>query len=609
MNSPDERLTLAEAVRLLRRRAALISIVATLITLLSVGLSLRQPDRFESAAEVLVDFQSATTYVDPNGGPLVDANRRLLNNELRFANSEVVLREVAARLGYEPNVSASGDSEDADILTFKAVSGDPDSAAKDVNAYASAYVDARAGRQAATYGNASKAISELLADLQNDLKGLTEKSAAGVDITNQKTTLENQIRYYEQQLNALELSARVGSVSGASVISGGEVNPQRISPRPVSAGLLGLAGGLIIAAGLAVCVDLLSDRIRDEVELLRFIGNTSVLGLVSKNVIAKQGRPSASFSGEFEEGFRSLRTSLKFMSLTRHLHSVQVTSANEAEGKTTVACFLAAAVAVGGQRVVLVDADMRRPSVGPRFELNGKADGLSEVMLGVARWRDVLQESGIPGLSVMTAGVAPGNAADLLSFERRGSGILTVQELVSELVIAGFYVVVDSPPVLPVADALAIARAVDGTLFVVHSGSTRGRAVRRALSMLGRVEARVLGVVLNGVSGKVGRYGYGSKYLTPAALDPGDSVVARRLEDSLTVETTPGENGHGESGVQSQSAPAFSEGTAIVGGAEEPADGANVSAEGAVLDLETGGGEADVVERLREHLGVGDRRR
>lgn len=191
------------------------------------------------------------------------------------------------------------------------------------------------------------------------------------------------------------------------------------------------------------------------------------------------------------EAFRVLRTNLQFLGLDKPLKSLLITSATPSEGKSTTASNLAVSFAQAGARVCLVDADLRRPMVAKMFGLENWM-GLTTVLVNPETLTDALQETAIPDLWVLPSGPIPPNPAELMSSGR--------MKQVLEALEQGFdLVVVDTPPVLAVTDAAALAPAVSGVLMVIRSGVVDRTQAQRAKSALEAVGARVLGAVLGAV--------------------------------------------------------------------------------------------------------------
>jgi capsular exopolysaccharide synthesis family protein len=208
---------------------------------------------------------------------------------------------------------------------------------------------------------------------------------------------------------------------------------------------------------------------------------------------------------DFGEAFRSLRTSLVFTSASEGPRVVAVTSSQPLEGKTTTACNLGMVLALGGARVLLVDADMRRPGlhtvIGAKNEV-----GLSHLLVGQARVRDAVQKTTEPNLFVITAGLIPPNPSELLSSER-------MTALLANLRSGPFdWVIIDTPPVLAVTDAVIVARAVSGVVFVIGSEMTRRAHAERAVEVLLSGRPKTMGAVLNRVNFQRNKYYYSRYY-------------------------------------------------------------------------------------------------
>jgi len=202
------------------------------------------------------------------------------------------------------------------------------------------------------------------------------------------------------------------------------------------------------------------------------------------------------------EAYRSLRTNLQFSKIDQKLQILLVTSAGPKEGKSTTAANLAIAVAQTGKKVLLVDADLRRPVIHSIFG-HKKDDGMTNWLMGTIEFEQMLKPTFMENLFLATSGALPPNPSELLASKR-------MEELIEKLRGQFDFVVIDSPPVIAVTDAAILSTKVDGTMLVVSSGNTNRDALARAQTLLGSVESNLLGALLNGVNveGMYGSYYY-----------------------------------------------------------------------------------------------------
>jgi capsular exopolysaccharide synthesis family protein len=201
------------------------------------------------------------------------------------------------------------------------------------------------------------------------------------------------------------------------------------------------------------------------------------------------------------EAYRTLRTNLDFASLDQALKTIVVTSAEVGEGKSTTLANLAVVSAQAGRKVILVDADLRRPTLHQLFELSNEV-GLTTMALDEATLASPpIQETGIEGLSVLTSGPLPPNPAELLGSRR-------MTEVVAALAEWADQVFFDTPPVVAVTDAAVLATKVHGVLLVVSAGKTRREHARAAVQRLEQINARLVGTVLTNVQVGGGFAGY-----------------------------------------------------------------------------------------------------
>ncbi|MCW2900611.1 MAG: capsular exopolysaccharide family [Streptosporangiaceae bacterium] len=271
---------------------------------------------------------------------------------------------------------------------------------------------------------------------------------------------------------------------------------------------VGLVAGLLAGLAGAYARERLDTRVRDADVVAQLTPLPVIASIPARKRDA--GHPVLAETdphGAHAEAFRHLRTNLQFFGLPADVADgaggvqvVSVTSALSAEGKSTVAANLARVLAETGARVLLMDADLRRPAIARLLGLEG-AVGLTTVVLGRASVADVVQEWGTAGLHVLPAGSAPPNPSELL-------GSRQMAALLRDLRARYDYVVIDTPPVLPVADAVILSRQLDGTLIVANVTRAHRRHLTEALRSLEQVGGRVLGIVLNQVRREEETYRY-----------------------------------------------------------------------------------------------------
>lgn len=299
------------------------------------------------------------------------------------------------------------------------------------------------------------------------------------------------------------LAAAGGSITASPIIPAGAPG-MPISPNIPRNALVGLLAGLGLGIGVVLLRHFLDSRVRTDADL-RSISKRPILGHLRRirdiehDRLILESDPHSLASEEF----RKLRTNLQFVDVTTGgKHSFVVTSPMASEGKTTVAVNLALAVAQAGTSVLLIDGDLRHPSVADALGLEGGV-GLTTVLLGRATPADVIQRYGSTALHVLPAGEIPPNPSELL-------GADATERLFGGLLDAYDFVIVDSPPVLPVIDPVLINRLVGGMLMVVTVGQTHKRDLVAALKSLETVNSVVAGFALNQIEGGGSYYAYGA---------------------------------------------------------------------------------------------------
>jgi succinoglycan biosynthesis transport protein ExoP len=258
--------------------------------------------------------------------------------------------------------------------------------------------------------------------------------------------------------------------------------------------------GVMLTVGVAFLLEHLDDTIKTPDDVSQTLG-LATLGTIGR--LAKREEELVVAAQPFSpvtEAFRVLRTNIRFSSVDRPLRTLLVTSPSLAEGKSITVANLAVAMAQAGLSVVALDADLRRSRLHQLFDLDPRREGLTKALLeGSINGR--LHPAEVEGLRVLPSGELPPNPAEMLGSQR-------MQELLHELAQQVDVVVLDGPPVLPMADAAVLAQAVDGVLLVLYAGHTRREAARHAVESLHQVGANLVGVILNAVPTHKGSYYY-----------------------------------------------------------------------------------------------------
>ena len=328
------------------------------------------------------------------------------------------------------------------------------------------------------------------------------------------------------------------------VVDGPSLNPTPVEPAVTRNLGLGLLAGLLVGLGLAVLRDVLDTSLRT-VEDLQKIAGVPVMGSIffdrdaGKNPVVHDDHRQTIRS----EAFRQLRTNLQFVNAAAPVRTLVVTSSVSGEGKSTTASNIAISFADAGQRVLLIEGDLRRPKVADYLGIEGSV-GLTNVLIGQVAVSEVLQSWGGTSLTVLASGSIPPNPSEMLG----SPGMI---ELLESLKKSFDLIVIDTPPLLPVTDAAIMATYADGAIVVARHGSTKRAQLAASIKSLRAVDARILGCVLNMVPTKgVEADGYGYYYSEDDAgsrsrLDPAAVPVPAPTTDAprRTVGSQPADRG------------------------------------------------------------------
>ncbi len=318
----------------------------------------------------------------------------------------------------------------------------------------------------------------------------------------------------EKKATLDEASGGIGSIrvfQRATLAGTAQVRPDRPQIYLVTALV-----ALLVAAGLAYLLEYLDDTVKTREDFDHLVRGVPFLGFVPAIREEGRGRDLVAVHGKTgtpeTEAFRALRTAIQFSRPDGEVRSFVLTSAGPAEGKTTVAANLAAIFAAGGNRTLLVDADLRRARVHAAVGVENRA-GLTNVLVAGMRLQEAVQPCpGVPGLDVLTSGPIPPNPAEILGSAR-------MREFLAESARTYDRVVIDSPPLSAVTDPCLLAKYVDAVFLVISRGRTSSRLIQRAREALAGVGVRLHGAILNnadlshpGYEGYYGGYYYGYGY-------------------------------------------------------------------------------------------------
>ncbi|MCZ6857409.1 MAG: polysaccharide biosynthesis tyrosine autokinase, partial [Gemmatimonadetes bacterium] len=267
--------------------------------------------------------------------------------------------------------------------------------------------------------------------------------------------------------------------------------------------ILGLLVGLLLGLAGAFFLEYLDQTVKSSADIERVLG-VPLLGAIPYDpqlTRSGEGRRGAIVTinhldpdAPAVESYRALRTNVTFVGAERPLQYIAVTSPGPREGKSTTAINLALTLAQSGRRTLLVDGDLRRSTIHRAFGLT-QEPGLTDVLIGGVSASEGIRPEVTPSLDVLPSGATPPNPSELL-------GSATMDTLIAELRRDYEYIVMDTPPTLPVTDAAVVATNADATILVVKSGDTEETAAQRAMEQLRRVRASIAGAVLNAVSAK-----------------------------------------------------------------------------------------------------------
>lgn len=510
-----------------------------------------QKDMYESTALVRV-FDPNATGIDAApgaGGARVDPTREV-QIQVLYAQSAQITDDMKKRMGVDASrvttTSVSG-STDNDTISLSVQSPKKTVARRAAQLYAEIYVQQRRAAIAQRYALQVDKLRSQSMDLQSQI-GVLDRQIAALQPANrivdafgrpvvvpqsdvvqnldsQRSAMVNKYTDLVTQASAGEVAA-TNAQSGVTIVQTASDPTDPVSPLPKRDAAIGAAVGFLLGLGLVALRLRLRQRIVRVEEFTAAAPSVRVLATIPPNrrfARWRRRRPTVDVTspvGQLPEAYRALRANLLFAPRAEPLDVILVTSAVPNEGKTTTAANLAVTLAQSGQRVIVVDADLRRSRIHEPFGVSN-AVGFSSVVSGSAEARAAIQHVDIGGtrLDVLPAGPVPPSPGDLLLSP-------TTARIISELREEYDHVVIDSPPLLPVADAMTLGWLVDGVLLVARSRVTKTSEIDLARLRLRQVAAPLLGAVLVGVRGGSVSARYYEKMPSPAhapAAEPASS--------------------------------------------------------------------------------------
>jgi non-specific protein-tyrosine kinase len=467
----------------------------------------------------------ATTLVLINEAPLnmttsysmLTTSERLAQTYSQVMTTRPVLEAVAQDLGFEKGYADNLEKniqvqpvQNTSLMTIHVEDTDPALAANIANTLVEVFAEQNLAAQAARYAASKLSLETQMAQIDQQIQSTNDQLSLLEDIPANKVD-RDQLTYtlsqYRQTYASLSQSYEEIRLAEAQSISNiiqkepaiPPVSP--IRPQVMRSTLLGAAVGLMLAAGLVFLIEMLDETLKDPQEVTRRFG-LPILGLIATHAsedgtLITQSQPRSPAA----EAFRALRTNLQYTSVDHPLHTLLITSPSPEDGKSTIAANLSVVLAQGGRNVALVDADLRRPRQHRLMSVTNRP-GLSELFVDPDLVLDGnLQKTKIELLLTLSAGKTPPNPSELLGSDK-------MNRILEQLCKRSEMVVIDSPPVLAVTDAIVLSPRVDGVLLVVKPRITKLPALKQSIEQLQQVGANILGVVLNDVEIKRGGYQY-----------------------------------------------------------------------------------------------------
>jgi non-specific protein-tyrosine kinase len=520
---------LREYLRIIRARRVTVLLVVFSVLALSLLLSFRQTPLYRSEARLLIDPRSSAF-----GVATVD-----MATQREIATSDPVAEAVRRELDLsEPATDVLGGLDvqqvgDTRVLAISYTSTDPQKAQRVAEAFTNGFIAYQTEEHLRQVTAERQGVERQVDDASEQLADVTarlrEARSAGdaaleASLARERDALVARLGVLQQRLLDV-LGSAAEAATSAQVIEAARLPSQPFAPNHLRAGVLGLFFGVALGLALAFLRERLADRVKDRGDIETAL-QAPALAAIPRYRLGKDEEFTpvtlAHPAGGASEVYRSLRTSLQFAASHHGYKSVVVTSATAGEGKSVTTANLGIVLAQAGQRVVLVSADLRRPSLERYFGLRGARQGLSTWLASddPEPW-DVVLDPGIKNLRLVPSGPAPSNPAELLG-SKKMHRLITLLEENADLVL------IDSPPVLAVADAAVMGRYVGASLLVINADSTHKSTAVRGKEEVERTGGVLLGAVLNGIDATTSSYYYYASNYSSHKQEPVSEVKEKK---------------------------------------------------------------------------------
>jgi succinoglycan biosynthesis transport protein ExoP len=492
---------LRELIRPLRRWWWLI-VAATVVAAVSSYFATRgQPPIYRTQATVMIG--NAIENANPNSYDLY-LTEQLANTYADIAKRDTLQEAVKAALGISwlPGYTARV-VPNTQLIEFAVVDTDPQRAQVVANELVNQLIrlsptgSAQQDQARTTFVN--EQLNQLEIKIRETQDQITQKqddlanmfSARQIaDTQNQIAALQNKLATLQANYAALLSNTPKGAINAVNVVESATLPLKPIGPNKLATILLAIAIGFSLATAAAYLMDYLDDTLKNPDDVQRSLGLTTLGAVPRMEGPAEELAMLASSQSAATEAYRVLRTNLQFAAVGRPLRTLLVTSPAPSEGKSLTVANLAVALAQAGRRVIVVDTDLHRPRLHRLFGLRNNTGVTTALLQEQPSLDGLMQETAVSGLRVLTSGPLPPNPAELLGSSR-------MRDLVAELGEEADVLLFDSPPAVALSDAAILATQIDGVLLVLDASATRREVARRALEALQRVNAHIVGALLN----------------------------------------------------------------------------------------------------------------
>lgn len=506
-------LDLHQLIRIIRRRWWIIALLCVVAASSAYVTSNRQTPLYEATAVMVIN---PGALVGSNEYSSLQDSQRLAATYVNLVNTHPMRDRVETALGLDevdPERVSTTIVGDSLLINITVTDESPETAAQMADSFVTEFQGYITDQNAERIGQSRTAVDSQIEYLNQQVASIDEQIAAAGDgdisaLQGQRQELMGMISQLESDAARSEMQA-ASSSAFIEMVDPAQIPESQSSPRTLQNTALGAIVGIMLAVGIIALLEYLDNTVKEHTNIQE-LTHAPLLSSIPENSGIERGSRQVYTIADTKSGSAEavslLRTNITFAGISDPIKSIAITSSVASEGKSTVAANLAVAFAKGGKSVVIIDADLRKPTQHRIFGVDNHFGVTNYVTDSSSDWEELSHRVALPGLTLIPSGPIPPNPAEMVASQR-------FRNLVEQLESRFDIVIIDNPPLLQASDGLMLGTFTDGILLVTEFGRTRVDALKSASALINQSGTRLLGIVVNRAKASASNY-YGGYYGT-----------------------------------------------------------------------------------------------